>query len=64
MRVVLDVQRCQSNALCMMAAPSVFAVDEQGEVTILDAEPGDDVLPAVERAVKLCPTQALRLTPA
>jgi ferredoxin len=37
-------------------------VPKRGKVEILDPEPPDDARDEVERAVEMCPTQALLMT--
>lgn len=61
MRVVVDYDLCQSNALCMGAAPEVFEVREDGFMYVLDEHPGEGLRTKVEEAVRLCPTGALSL---
>lgn len=60
-KIVVDFDRCQSNALCMSAAPEIFEVRDDGYLYVLNEEPGDDQRSAVEEAVRLCPTQAISL---
>jgi len=61
-RVEVDVDLCQGHAMCELEAPDYFAVPKRGKVQILDAEPPDDAREEVERAVDMCPTQALLIT--
>ena len=61
-RVEVDVDLCQGHAMCELEAPDYFAVPKRGKVEILDAEPPDDAREEVERAVEMCPTQALLIT--
>jgi ferredoxin len=61
MRVVVDFDKCQSNALCMGAAPEVFEVRDDGFLYILNETPPEDLRPKVTEAVRLCPTQAISL---
>ena len=60
-RVVLDEDLCQGPAMCELEAPGVFAVPKRGVVEILDSEPPDDIREDVERAVEMCPTQAISI---
>ncbi len=62
MKIAVDFDRCQSNALCMSAAPDIFEVRDDGYLYILVEEPGEDRRAAVEEAVRLCPTQAISLS--
>ena len=61
MRVVVDYDKCQSNALCMSAAPEVFEVRDDGFLYILEESPPDALRSKVEEAVRVCPTQAISL---
>jgi ferredoxin len=46
----------------MAAAPEVFRLrDEDGELEVLDEHPPESARAQVERAILLCPTQALAL---
>jgi ferredoxin len=58
-RVKVDLDLCQGHAMCELEAPDYFTVPRRGKVEILDAEPPDDARDEVERAVEMCPTQAL-----
>ena len=59
MRVIVDFDVCQSNALCMTAAPEVFEVRDDGFLYILDETPDEALRAKVEEAARLCPTQAI-----
>jgi ferredoxin len=59
MRVVVDFDKCQSNALCMAEAPEVFEVRDDGYLYVLQEEPGDELRAKVEAAARVCPTQAI-----
>lgn len=62
MKVILESKQCELHGECVMAAPEVFDIeDDKDVVTVLNAEPGDELRDAVERAVTMCPTAALRL---
>lgn len=45
--------------MCELEAPDYFRVPKRGKVEILDPEPSEDARDEVERAVAMCPTQAL-----
>jgi ferredoxin len=61
MRVVVDYDLCESNALCMAAAPEVFEVRDDDFLYVLDENPPEDLREKVELAVQRCPKQAIRL---
>ena len=60
-RVVVDRDLCQGHTVCQSEAPAVFSVSKKGELTVLDDQPPDDERAAVERAIRECPTHALRI---
>ncbi|HET6963879.1 MAG TPA: ferredoxin [Acidimicrobiales bacterium] len=61
MRVVVDYDLCESNALCMAAAPEVFEVRDDDFLYVLDETPPESLRSKVELAVQRCPKQAIRL---
>ena len=61
MRVVVDYDLCESNALCMAAAPEVFEVRDDDFLYVLDENPPEELRSTVELAVQRCPKQAIRL---
>jgi ferredoxin len=62
MRVVVDFDLCESNALCMEAAPEVFEVRDDDFLYVLQEEPGEELRSKVEEAVARCPKQAISIT--
>ena len=61
MKIVVDYDLCEANALCMEAAPEVFRVEEDDTLTVLLETPGDDLRAKVEEAARLCPRQAITI---
>lgn len=61
MRVVVDFDVCESNAVCMAIAPEVFEVRDDDFLYILMEEPPEELRDKVEEAVRRCPKQAIRL---
>lgn len=61
MRVVVDYDVCESNAVCMAVAPEVFEVRDDDFLYVLIDEPGEELRSKVEEAVKRCPKQAISL---
>jgi ferredoxin len=61
MRVVVDFYQCESNALCMQAAPEVFEVRDDDQMYVLNENPGDELRSKVEAAVRACPKQAITI---
>ena len=61
MRVVVDYDLCESNALCMAAAPEVFEVRDDDFLYVLQEEPSEDLRGKVEVAARRCPKQAITI---
>ena len=62
MRVEVDWDACESNALCMAAAPEVFEVrDDDFLYLLMEGEIPEELRAKVEEAVRVCPKQALKL---
>ena len=62
MRVRADFDLCQGHGTCREEAPAVFDVDERGHrVVVLQESPPESERENVKRAVKYCPTLALKL---
>ncbi|HZT65647.1 MAG TPA: ferredoxin [Acidimicrobiales bacterium] len=61
MKVVVDFDTCQSNAVCMSVAPEVFEVRDDGYLYILQESPSEDLRQKVEEAARLCPTQSITI---
>ena len=61
MKVVVDFDRCASNAVCMSLVPEIFEVRDDGYLYILDENPDPSMRPRLEEAVRSCPTQAISL---
>lgn len=61
MKVVVDFDLCESNAVCMDVCPEVFKVDDDDNLQILMEEPPENLRGQVEEAVRLCPRQAISI---
>jgi ferredoxin len=61
MRVLVNWNLCESNALCMGVAPEVFEVGEDDELTLLMEEPPEHLRTKVRQAAASCPKAAITL---
>jgi ferredoxin len=61
MKVVIDWDRCEGNALCAKAAPAVFRVDENDQMQVILDAPPEEMRARVERAVRACPKRAISI---
>ena len=61
MKIVVDFDKCKSNAVCMGIAPEIFEVRDDNFLYVLQEEPPKSARPLVEQAVRDCPTQAISI---
>ncbi|MFD6949139.1 ferredoxin [Nocardiopsis sp. TSRI0078] len=59
MRVQVDYDQCESNALCMAAAPEVFEVRDDDFLYLLTEEPAAESRERVRQAERVCPKRAI-----
>ena len=60
-RVVVDWDLCESNGLCMAAAPEVFQLQDDDTLLILQETPEESLRDKVKNAAHACPKQAISL---
>jgi ferredoxin len=61
MRVIVNPELCEGNAVCMKVAPEVFVVGDDDLARLLVERPGEALRAKVEEEVRRCPRQALRI---
>ncbi len=61
MRVAVDRDLCESNAVCMRLAPEVFEVGDDDRLRLKQERPPETMRARVEEAVRRCPKQALSI---
>jgi ferredoxin len=61
MRVKVDFDVCESNAVCMGLVPEVFEVRDDDFLYILDENPPEELRTRLEEAVRSCPKAAITL---
>lgn len=67
MKVVVDLDKCQDHGQCVFAAPRVFALDENGQLsfrhlathTYVSGDLDESLRDDVEDAADVCPLQAI-----
>jgi ferredoxin len=60
-KVLVDFELCESNAICMGIAPKVFEVREDDFLYVLQENPPEELRAQVEQAVASCPRGAISL---
>ena len=61
MKIVVNYDLCESNALCMAVAPEVFEVRDDDFLYLLTEEPGEELREKMEESVRRCPKQAITI---
>lgn len=61
MKVVVNYDLCESNAVCMGIAPEVFEVRDDDYLYVLQEEPPEELRDKVEEAARRCPKQAISI---
>ena len=61
MKVIVDFDLCEANAVCMKIAPEIFRVNDDDMLDVLNETPGDEARAKVQEAVRLCPRQAIAI---
>jgi ferredoxin len=61
MKVVVDFDSCEANALCMAVAPEVFEVRDDDFLYLLMENPPEEMRAKMEEAVRVCPKRAISI---
>ena len=61
MRVVVDFDLCESNAICMQIAPDIFEVRDDDFLYVLEETPSEDRRSSREESVQRCAKQAISI---
>jgi ferredoxin len=61
MKIVVNWALCEGNGKCEEAAPELFELDDEDELTVLNENPGEVLRAKLEQAVMLCPKNALSI---
>ena len=59
MRIVVDYDLCESNAVCMDILPEVFEVRDENFLYLLNERPPEEYREKLAQAVASCPKQAI-----
>ncbi|MGV0037097.1 ferredoxin [Mycobacterium colombiense] len=62
MRIEVDRDRCEGHGMCEVVAPEYFALDDDGDLTVLVEEVAEGDQDQVSDAALACPVAALKLT--
>ncbi|BBZ62941.1 ferredoxin [Mycolicibacterium monacense] len=59
MKVSVDFDTCDGNAVCMSICHEVFELDDDGYLHLLQENPSEELREQVIGAERSCPTQAI-----
>lgn len=62
-KLKIDRDRCQGHGQCVMAAPELFELDDDGLSVALRSELAEEELRAARTAELVCPVSAIRVIP-
>jgi ferredoxin len=60
-KVVVDFEQCESNALCMGILPQVFEVRDDDFLYVLEEHPPEALREKLMEAVRSCPKNAISI---
>jgi ferredoxin len=61
MRIHVDYDLCEANAVCVKMAPDLFRVDDTDKLHLLVVTPSAEQMERANTAVRRCPRRALSL---
>lgn len=61
MKIVVDYDLCESNAICMQVAPEVFEVRDDDFLYVLNENPDESMREKMQEAAQRCPKQAIAI---
>jgi len=59
MKIKVNYDLCEANAICMRVAPEVFKVDDDDNLHLLQESPGEELRDKIKQCVRRCPRQAI-----
>ena len=62
MKVIVDHDLCEANAVCMKLCPEVFEVLDDDTLRLRTDQPDESLRAKIEEAVRRCPRQALSIS--
>ncbi|MCB9532930.1 MAG: ferredoxin [Myxococcales bacterium] len=64
MKIVVNYDLCESNAVCVDLCEAVFSLDDDGVLVVDDAAVSEADVAALREAERLCPRAAIKLVDA
>jgi ferredoxin len=68
MKIAVDLKTCENHGQCTYVAPSVFSLDDEGQLSLrslateeyVSADLDEGMREEIEEAIGMCPVQAIR----
>lgn len=61
MKIVVNWSLCEGNGNCEAAAPELFQLDDDDQLTVVNENPPEELREKAEAAVRSCPKSALSI---
>ena len=61
MKLIVNLDACEANGLCVSVAPEVFELDDDDQLKVDHGQVGPARRAQLEQAARLCPRSAIRL---
>ena len=61
MKIEVDFDLCEANAICVAECPEVFWVDDQDYLQVREEAVSEELRGKLERAARACPRRAIKL---
>jgi ferredoxin len=61
MKIVMNWDRCESNGMCVRAAPEAFSLDDKEVLTVMETDVPEALHEKVRMAAKRCPKRAITI---
>lgn len=61
MKLIVSLDDCEANGLCVGVAPEVFEIDDNDRLTVHYEQVSPARLAQLQQAVRMCPRAAIRL---
>lgn len=61
MKVDINWNLCEGNGVCAIEAPTVFDMDDDDNLIVLEENPDESLRKPVEAAIRACPKRAIKL---
>jgi ferredoxin len=59
--IKLHTDYCIASGACVLEAPKVFEIDDNGVVAQIDPNPVKDLWPTIRRAAAVCPVAVIEI---